>query len=115
KELGILRTHRRLRPRLAKRKVAMHREVTGVNPLCETDIKYGYIAAERRFFFVQTIMDVYDRMVIDYHIGLSCTAEEAAACLKGAFRSRGDEIRDAGVVIRSDNGPQFVSKRFQTI
>ena len=85
KELGILRTQRRLRPRLAKRKVAMNREVTGVNQLWETDIKYGYIAAERRFFFVQTIMDVYDRMVIDYHIGLSCTAEEAAACLKGPF------------------------------
>ena len=115
KELGILRTQRRLRPRLAKRKVAMNREITGVNQLWETDIKYGYIAAERRFFFVQTIMDVYDRMVIDYHIGLSCTAEEAAACLKGAFQGRVDEIRDAGVVIRSDNGPQFVSKRFQTI
>ena len=115
KELGILRTQRRLRPHLAKRKVAMNREITGVNQLWETDIKYGYIAAERRFFFVQTIIDVYDRTVIDYHIGLSCTAEEAAACLKGAFWSRIGEIGDAGVVIRSDNGSQFVSNRFQAV
>jgi hypothetical protein len=93
KELGILRTQRRLRPRLAKRKVAMNREITGVNQLWETDIKYGYIAAERRFFFVQTIIDVYDRTVIDYHIGLSCTAEEAAACLKAPFG--GGSVRSA--------------------
>jgi hypothetical protein len=77
KELGILQTQRRLRPRLAKRKVATNREITGINQLWETDIKYGYIAEERRFFFVQTVIDVYDRMVLDYHIGLSCTAEEA--------------------------------------
>jgi putative transposase len=71
KELGILQTQRRLRPRLAKRKVATNREITGINQLWETDIKYGYIAEERRFFFVQTVIDVYDRMVLDYHIGLS--------------------------------------------
>jgi len=113
KELGILQTQRRLRPRLAKRKVAMNREITGINQLWETDIKYGYIAEERRFFFVQTVIDVYDRMVLDYHIGLSCTAEEAAASIQGALQRRAAEIGDATVIIRSDNGPQFVSHRFQ--
>lgn len=32
------------------------------------DAKYGYIAGEDRFFFIMSILDVYDRMVIDYHI-----------------------------------------------
>jgi putative transposase len=31
RELGILQTQRRLRPRLAKRKVATNREITGIN------------------------------------------------------------------------------------
>jgi putative transposase len=113
RELGILQTQRRLRPRLPKRKVAMNREITGINQLWETDIKYGYIASERRFFFVQTVIDVYDRMVLDYHIGLSCTAEEAAMSVLGAWRRRADEIGDATVTVRSDNGPQFLSHRFQ--
>lgn len=113
RELGILQTQRRLRPRLAKRKVATNREITGINQLWETDIKYGYIAEERRFFFVQTVIDVYDRMVLDYHIGLSCTAEEAAASIQGACQRRATETGDATVIIRSDNGPQFVSHRFQ--
>jgi putative transposase len=109
KELGILQTQRRLRPRLAKRKVAMNRVIAGINQLWETDIKYGYIAEARRFFLVQTVIDEYDRMVLDYHIGLSCTAEEAAASIKGAFQRRAAEIGDATVIIRSDNGPQFAT------
>ena len=113
KELGILQTQRRLRPRQPKRQVAMNRKVTGVNQLWETDIKYGYIPEERRFFFVQTVIDVYDRMVLDYHVGLSCTAEDAAATIRGAYERRAAELGEAKVVIRSDNGPQFLSRRFQ--
>jgi hypothetical protein len=52
-------------------------------------------------------------MVLDYHIGLSCTAEEAAASIQGACQRRATETGDATVIIRSDNGPQFVSHRFQ--
>src|SRR5690625_856701 len=36
---------------------------------------------EDRFFFVQSVIDVYDRMIVDYHIGLSCTGQDAALTL----------------------------------
>ncbi len=113
KELGILQKQRRVRPRLPKRRVAMNRKVTGINQVWETDIKYGYIAAERRFFFVQSVLDVYDRMVIDFHIGFSCTSAEAARTVRGAYERRASELAGTQVVMRSDNGPQFVSRQFE--
>jgi len=41
----------------------------------EPDIKYGYIVGERKFFSVQAMLDVADRMVVDDHIGLICTGD----------------------------------------
>jgi len=113
KELGILQKQRRFRPRLPKRRIAINRVVTGINQVWETDIKYGYIAEERRFFFVQTVLDVYDRMVLDFHIGFSCTSVEAARTIHGAYRERVGELDCETVAVRTDNGPQFVSHQFE--
>lgn len=52
------------------------------------DIKYGCIAGEDRTFFLMSIIDVYDRMIIDYHIGLSCLSKDAAITLKNALKKR---------------------------
>ena len=88
REMRILRPQRKRTAPRYPRRAAANRVVTGVNQLWETDIKYGYIAGEKRFFFVQAILDVYDRMVVDYHIGLSCTGAEAARALQGAMTKR---------------------------
>lgn len=109
KEMQILRPQRKLKPR-RPRKIARNRTVTGPNQLFATDIKYGYIHGEDRFFFVQSVIDVYDRMIVDYHIGLSCTGQDAALTLLQVHRCRGQDLN--GAIIRTDNGPQFVSKRF---
>jgi putative transposase len=63
KELGVLRPQRQKKAKFP-RKIARNRTITGSNQLFETDIKYGYIAGEDRFFFVQSCIDVYDRSVI---------------------------------------------------
>nr|WGE05777.1 hypothetical protein P5640_07270 [Bacillus subtilis] len=55
------------------RKLARNRIITESNQLWEADIKYGYIEGEERFFFILSLIDVYDRSIIDYHIGLHCT------------------------------------------
>src|SRR5690349_20647956 len=52
------------------------------------DIKYGYISREDRFFFLLSIIDVYDRAIIDYHIGLSCEAKHAVELLQRALWKR---------------------------
>ncbi len=56
-----------------------------VNQLWEVDIKYGYIAGEDRFFYLMSIIDVYDRVIIDYHMGLTCEGMHAAHILERAL------------------------------
>jgi len=111
-EMDIL-LPRRCRQRRVTRRISCNREVVAVNQVWETDVKYGYISGERRFFFVQVILDVADRMVIDYHIGLTCTAEQAAQTLACALERRKDKLGEQRPVVRTDNGPQFTSKEWQ--
>lgn len=113
KELGILKKQRQL---VAKhpRRLARNRIITNVNQLWEVDIKYGYIAGEDRFFYLMSIIDVYDRVIIDYHIGLTCEGRHAAHILERALWKRKLINTSTKPVIRSDNGPQFISNVFET-
>lgn len=111
-ELDLLRPQRQIKFR-HPRKIAVNREVTASNQLWETDIKYGYVEGEGRFFFLLSILDVYDRAVIDYHIGLSCEAKHAAELLQRALWKRNLFEGSQRPVIRTDNGPQFISHAFE--
>ncbi|ROV64224.1 transposase, partial [Streptomyces globisporus] len=77
------------------------------------DVKYGYIAAEQRFFFLLSLIDVYDRSIIDYHMGLSCEGKHAAQILQRALWKRRLFEKDQLPVVRTDNGPQFISHAFE--
>lgn len=112
KELGVLQPQRKIKCKYP-RKIAINRTVTTPNQLWETDIKYGYIAGEDRFFYIQSIIDVYDREIIDYHIGLHCEGEDVAATLVRSLMKRNLFNGDTKPVIRSDNGPQFISHKFE--
>lgn len=113
KELGILKKQRQL---VAKhpRRLARNRTITNVNQLWEVDLKYGYIAGEDRFFYLMSIIDVYDRVIIDYHIGLTCEGRHAAHILERSLWKRKLINTSTRPVIRSDNGPQFISNIFET-
>jgi putative transposase len=112
KELDVLKPQRRVK-RKHPRRVARNRTVTAPNQLWEMDVKYGYICGEDRFFFFMSIIDVYDRMIVDYHIGLSCLAQDAITTLKGALLRRQLYQADKLPVIRTDSGPQFLSDAFE--
>ena len=111
KELDLLRPQREIKTKYP-RKLARNRVVTAPNQLWETDLKYGFIMGEDRFFYVLSIIDVYDREIIDYHIGLHCEGQDAAATLVRALIRRKMFESDEKPVIRSDNGPQFISHKF---
>lgn len=70
KELDVLLPQRKVNPK-HPRKLAKRIEVTGSNQLWQMDLKYGYIAGIDRFFFMMSIIDVYDRCIVGYHIGLN--------------------------------------------
>lgn len=112
KELDILEPQRRVRLKHPRR-IAMNREITGSNQLWETDVKYGYIAGKNRFFYLICIIDVYDRMIIDYHIGLSCEGKHAAQLIQRALWKRRLFYESTRPTIRTDNGPQFISHAFE--
>ena len=112
KEMGILKPQRTIAIRHPKHLAKMD-TIEGSNQLWEMDIKYGYIAGADQFFFQLSVIDVYDRSVIDYHLGLSCTAKDACRVLKNALAKRGIRSDMDLPKIRTDNGPQFVSKIFE--
>jgi putative transposase len=113
RELGILKAQRKIKAR-HPRKLARNRDIAAPNQLWEVDIKYGYIHGEDRFFFILTYIDVLDRQTVDYHIGLRCEAVDAVDTLKRALWKRRLLGKSALPVIRSDNGPQFVSMTFES-
>ena len=112
-ELGVLKPQRKLK-RKHPRKLARNRDVTGPNQLWEVDIKYGYIHGEDRFLYVLSYIDVFDREVVDYHIGLRCEGKDAASTLEHALWKRKLYEGSQLPTIRSDNGPQFVSTTFES-
>lgn len=112
KELDILRPQRQKKIPYP-RKLARNRIITGSNQLWEADVKYGFIEGEDRFFFVMSIIDVYDRGIVDYHIGLSCTGKDVIQSMQRALFKRQQFNKSEKPVIRTDNGPQFISHTFQ--
>lgn len=92
------------------RKVANNRVVTGPNQLWQMDIKYGYVAGQRRHFFLASIIDVFDRNIVAYHRGSTCCTPEILRTLQKALSVR--SVGQTQPVLRTDNGPQFVSKAF---
>ena len=112
-ELGVLKPQRKLKPK-HPRKLARNRDVTGPNQLWEVDIKYGYIHGEDRFLYVLSYIDVFDREVVDYHIGLRCEGKDAASTLEHALWKRKLYEGSQLPTVRSDNGPQFISTAFES-
>jgi putative transposase len=112
KKLGILLPQRITKPKFPCR-IAKNRVITGSNQLWEADIKYVNIHGEKRFIMLLCIMDVADRNLVDYHIGLRCTGQDAAIVLKTALLRRQLFNSDVKPVIRTDNGPQFISDYFE--
>lgn len=110
KELDILQQQRKPKSKYPRR-LARNRTVTGPNQLWQADIKYGYVAGRDRFFFVFSIMDVFDRVIVAYYRGDVCEAKHTCQALGRAIESR-LQSGDAMPVIRTDNGPQFVSALF---
>ncbi|WP_420916835.1 DDE-type integrase/transposase/recombinase [Paenibacillus thiaminolyticus] len=77
-----------------------------MNQLWQIDIKYGYVIGRQRFFFVLSIIDVFDRVVVGQYRGPVCEAKHVVQTLCRALQERlnpGDNLP----TIRTDNGPQL--------
>lgn len=112
KELDILMPQREKKVRYPRR-LARNRLVTGPNQLWQLDIKYGYVTSSRRFFFLASAIDVFDRSIVGHYRGKSCEAKDIVNMLKKALLARDiSSEREDKLIIRTDNGPQFCSRLF---
>lgn len=110
-ELDILAPQRQVKVKHPRRLASNH-QITGSDQLWEIDIKYGHITGEDRFFYLMSVIDVYDRMIIDYYLGLNCEGNHAAQLLQRSLWKRQLFDRKQRPIIRTDNGPQFISNKF---
>lgn len=60
------------------------------------------------------IIDIFHRNIVDYHIYFHCEAKDATVLLRKSLIRRDLFVEGAKKpVIRTDNGPQFVSYKFK--
>ncbi|WP_304981320.1 IS3 family transposase [Alkalihalobacillus sp. AL-G] len=115
KGLGILK-----KPNTKKakhpRKLARNRTIIGSNQLWQVDIKYGNITDSNAFFYVCSAIDVYDRTIVGYYCGSVCKAKHITTMLTKALIRRKMHFKsgefEKKLILRTDNGPQFVSEDF---
>lgn len=117
RELNILLPQREKKTK-HPRKIAKQHKITGSNQLWEVDIKYGTIAQSGHFFFVASAIDVFDRSIVGCYLGRHCQASDITTMLQKAIVQRQvpptPDQESIRLIIRSDNGPQFVSDTFES-
>jgi putative transposase len=93
------------------RKICENRKINKPNQLWQFDIKTDYIHGENSYFYLLAFIDVFNRKIVNYHIGKSCKAQDLKSTLAEALLLEG--ITDINLLVtRSDNGPQMTSHMF---
>lgn len=90
-----------------KRKFVQHRKIQASYPmeyLC-LDIKYVYVHADKRNYYLLTILDVFSRKTVDQIFQKNIRQIDVI----NAFRRINQEYGIKGVTIRNDNGSQFIA------
>lgn len=92
-----------------KRQWIKYRRIEAARPmeyLC-LDIKYIWVQGESRWYYQLAIMDVYSRMIIAWIFQASIRQKDVIAMMRHLDLRYGLK----GVVIRNDNGSQFIANQ----
>lgn len=92
-----------------KREFVQFRRITTTRPLeylC-WDIKYAWVAGERRNYFLLSVMDVYTRKILDWIFQPNIRQMDLINLVRQVNREH--ELK--GIIIRNDNGSQFIANR----
>ncbi len=90
-----------------KRKFVQHRKIMASYPMeyLSRDINYVYVHADRRNYYLLTILDVFSRRTVDQIFQKSIRQMDVI----NACRRIGQQYGIKGVTIRNDNGSQFIA------
>jgi len=92
-----------------KRKWVKHRRIEAKKPmeyLC-LDIKYVWVQGENRWYYQLAIMDVFSRRILCWIFQRSVKQTDVIALMRGLDLRFGLK----GVIIRNDNGSQFIAQK----
>ena len=96
-----------------KRKWVTYRRINASMPmeyLC-LDIKYVWVAGELRWFYLLSIMDIYSRKVLTHLFQPSIRHTDVIKM----FRMLDLRFNLKGVIIRNDNGSQFLANKVRAL
>jgi len=85
-------------------------ELTGPDQLWEMDMVQMYIDNNSQWVYMFDIIDVYTREIVGHHESLRCRTKEALEALESAAAKRNTD----NLILRTDNGIQFRSRKFQS-
>ncbi|WP_253200828.1 IS3 family transposase [Clostridium sp. CF012] len=89
--------------------LAVARKVSEINQLWQIDIKYVK-ALNGQFIMLTDIIDVCSRKLVGREITKTATTNDALKAVERALIENGVT---SNIILRSDNGPQFTSIRFE--
>jgi len=89
--------------------IAIARNITAINQLWQIDIKYVK-ALNGQFIMLTDIIDVCSRKIVGREITKTATTDDAIIAIKDALIENGVT---SNLILRSDNGPQFTSIKFE--
>jgi len=89
------------------------RDFSPLRPNCVwcTDITYVW-TKEEGFVYLTSVMDLFSRKIIAWTVSRTMVADEVLRCLEIAKERR---YMDDAIVIHSDRGSQYVSKRYKEL
>ena len=80
------------------------------NMIAETDITY--IPTKREMTYLICLKDVFSKKWYGYNYGKSCTAGDAISAVIAPMSKQFSGSIPDSFILRTDNGPQFISDRF---
>jgi transposase InsO family protein len=92
---------------LGKRQFAKFRTIEAAYPMeyLSMDIKYIWVQGEQRNYYLLSIEDVYSRKILSWIFKRSIRKKDIVDMLKRLHHKQNIK----GVIIRNDNGPQFIA------
>jgi putative transposase len=108
-EKGLLKLDNRIDRSGSGRKFVKYRKVHTTRPLecLEMDIKMVWIPSVGKNAYLLSVIDVHTRRILKDYFSFTIKQNDVIALLSGLFE---DYNHPDSVVIRSDNGSQFIAK-----
>ncbi len=85
---------------------------TGPDQLLVTDIRY--IPTEQGMTYLMCIKDCFTKEWQGYNYSRSCLARDAIRAVEDAVMKAFDGEVHGGLILRTDNGPQFIARQFRS-